>query len=53
MYGSRSRRCVLIDVILGRWGCRSCGQRGDAAALGVLSAIDKAALALYCDAWAQ
>jgi hypothetical protein len=30
-HGSRSGRCVLIFVKSGRWWCRSCGARGDAA----------------------
>jgi DNA primase len=32
-HGSKSGRCVLINPEIGRWLCRSCGERGDAATL--------------------
>ncbi len=31
LHGSRSGRCVLIDLPAGRWWCRSCRRAGDAA----------------------
>lgn len=30
-HASKSGGCVLLDSATGRWWCRSCGQRGDAA----------------------
>src|SRR3712207_7913895 len=31
LHGSRSGRCVVISVDVGRWWCRSCRRSGDAA----------------------